>query len=82
MAEQYVGKLKALQSKAGKQYFKGFLGNVPVVGFWGNKETETINLKLDVGYIKWKDEQDDTEKPQKPESTSQKNTAGSDDLPF
>ena len=79
MADQYVGKLKRNESKAGNEYFKGFFGNVPIVGFWGNKEPDSINLKLDVGFIKWKDEQD-AEKPEKFEKPEER--VKSDDLPF
>ena len=62
MAEQYVGNLKKMQSKAGNEYFKGRIGKVPVVAFWGRKEPDTLNIKLDVGLIKWIDEQEDKPK--------------------
>ena len=60
MSEQYVGKLKKQTSKNGKEYFKGMFGKVPVVAFWGRKDPDQINIKLDVGLIKWIDEQEDT----------------------
>ena len=83
MADQYVGNLKKMESKAGNTYFKGMLGKVPIVGFWGKKDPNTINLKLDVGLIKWIDEQDEQERPQR--SYSQEESAGpadEGDLPF
>ena len=64
MAEQYVGNIKRMTSKGGKEYFKGKVGGVPVVGFYGRKNPDQINLKLDVGLIKWIDEQEDKQKPQ------------------
>jgi len=63
MSEQYVGNLKRTLSKGGKEYFKGFFGKVPVVGFWGKSNADQINLKLDVVLIKWIDEQEDDSKP-------------------
>ena len=82
MAEQYVGNIKRMTSKGGKEYFKGKVGGVPVVGFYGRKNPDQINLKLDVGLIKWIDEQEDKQKPQ----TRQGNPFNADDddepLPF
>jgi len=62
MSEQYVGKLKKMTSQNGKEYFKGMFGKVPVVGFYGRTDPNQINIKLDVGLIKWIDEQDDKQK--------------------
>lgn len=80
MSEQYVGKLKKQTSKAGKEYFKGMFGKVPVVAFWGHKDPDQLNIKLDVGLIKWIDEQDDsTDKPGAPATTEQ---PSDEHLPF
>ena len=59
MSDQYFGTIKKAVSKNGNEYFKGHLGKVPVVGFWGKKDN--INFKLDVGLIKWIDEQEEDE---------------------
>jgi hypothetical protein len=62
MSDQYFGTVKKTESKAGNEYFKGNLGKVPVVGFWG--KDGNINFKLDVGLIKWIDDKEDDEKPE------------------
>jgi len=82
MSDQYVGNLKKMESKAGNTYFKGMFGKVPIVGFWGKKDPNTINLKLDVGLIKWIDEKDEQERPQGTDSKKQAMPTGGDDLPF
>ena len=63
MSDIYVGKLTKQESKAGKEYFKGWFGKVPIVAFWGNKNPNDINIKLDVGKAKWIDEQEDNAPP-------------------
>ena len=75
---QYIGNLKRHLSKENKtEYFKGRIGNVPVVAFWGRKDPEKLNIKLDVGLIKWIDEQEPKPKSDKQES----NPFDSDDDP-
>jgi hypothetical protein len=59
---QYIGNLKKMMSKNNTEYFKGKVGNVPVVAFWGRKDPDQLNIKLDVGLIKWIDEQEPREK--------------------
>lgn len=87
MADQYIGKLNIKKSEAGNTYFKGFIGNVPVVGFYGKKDPDSINLKLDVSFIKWKDEQDEDKgkvqsKGKAEDKTTETFVLDDDDLPF
>lgn len=65
MAEQYIGNLDKQVSKSNTEYFKGRIGNVPVVAFWGKKDPNRLNIKLDIGLIKWIDEQEDKPKQKK-----------------
>ncbi len=81
MAEQYCGKLEKKLSKAGKEYFKGRVMGIPVVAFWGNKDPNSINLKLDVSLIKWIDEQDENQE-KAPPVPDEVGTQEEDDLPF
>ncbi len=80
MADQYVGKLKKEMSKNNAEYFKGFFGKVPVVGFWGKKDPNSINLKIDAGLVKWIDEQEEKTEEKKPVATAE--AEEEDDLPF
>jgi len=82
MSEQYVGNLKREMSKGGKEYFKGMFGKVPVVGFWGKKNPNQINLKLDVGLIKWIDEKEDDNQGQAPRQEAVNGNDASAPLPF
>ena len=82
MAEQYVGNIKRMTSKGGKEYFKGKVGGVPVVGFWGRKDPDQINIKLDVGLIKWIDEQEDKQKFGNPNPHTPENGDDDESLPF
>jgi hypothetical protein len=82
MSDQYFGTIKKVQSKSGTEYFKGHLGKVPVVGFHG--KDDKINFKLDVGLIKWIDEQEDDGQPdpnQRREPQPEVD-GNSNDLPF
>jgi len=66
MAEQYCGKLEKKLSQNNVEYFKGRVMGVPVVAFWGKKDPNSINVKLDVGLIKWIDDQDENQEKTPP----------------
>ena len=80
MSEIYVGKLEKKMSAGGKEYFKGWFGKVPVVAFWGKKDPNSINLKLDVSLAKYIDEQEDDPKDQPP--AAQRNDDVQNEVPF
>ena len=77
MSDQYFGTVKKTIAKSGTEYYKGHLGKVPVVGFVGNEGN--INFKINVGLIKWIDEQED--ETRKSEDTQQQ-TEDNEPLPF
>ena len=56
----FLGKVTAKESKNNNTYYKGFVGNVPVVGFpkTDGDGNETINFSLDVSTAQWITEQD------------------------
>ena len=69
----YIGHIEKRTSKAGKEYFKGWIGNVPVIAFWGQKDPDKI-------YIKYVLEIDDEKEGENQVQGDEANQA--DDLPF
>jgi hypothetical protein len=78
MGDIYLGDLKKQMSKAGNEYFKGWFGKVPIIAFWGKKDTSKINIKLDVDKAKWMTEQEEQTNAQKAQAKIEE----PDDLPF
>lgn len=88
MSEIYVGSLEKKQSQTGKEYFKGWFGKVPIIAFWGHKNPNKLNIKLDVSLAKYIDEKEDDPKnlpPQAQRNDSQQAQSEKqepDDVPF
>jgi len=79
MADIYLGQLVQKTAQSGNTYFKGFIGKVPVVGFFGKNDATKINIKLDAGMVAYIDEKEDDDAPAKP---APQPAAEPDDLPF
>ncbi len=50
-----LGNLKKAKSKAGTEYFTGYVNNVPVLGFLKKNNPNTIDLVVDVEKVNWID---------------------------
>ena len=48
-----IGTLRVKESKNGLQYFVGYVGKIPVKGFYSKKANNLINLSLDFNKIEW-----------------------------
>jgi len=58
-----IGNLKKQKSKAkagkeGVEYFSGYIGNVPILGFYKKNSTDTIFLRVDVEKVNWIDKKE------------------------
>lgn len=47
----FIGQIQAKQSKNGKKYYKGFLLNLPVVGFPKKDDSSKVFFKIDIQYL-------------------------------
>jgi|GEM_PF-4021143 len=50
-----LGNLKKEKSKTGTEYFTGYINNVPVLGFYKNNNSNTIDIRVDVEKVNWID---------------------------
>lgn len=50
-----IGNLKKEKSKAGAEYFTGYINNVPVLGFYKKTNPNAIDIRVDVEKVNWID---------------------------